>query len=99
MPSPKRSDDLPPALIYWLMVGPPDDSHFTPFRIHGWYDALMTAADPDLLEAIWQEHGEALSAEAREAGFEPWYLTQPPAAEPYGAEAVWAKTFYDRWRY
>ena len=85
--SPKPRIDLPlsKAWHFALMTGTPPQC-----RQPGWvefeYDAVKLPAGDyswnSAGDALWQQHHAALTAEARAAGFEPYWLSQQ---EPAGA--------------
>src|SRR5678810_71939 len=60
---------ISPSFRHYLMCGCPDDSNLAPVRLAGWF-ALLMASHEDV-HALWNEHGDELTAEARAAGFTP----------------------------
>jgi hypothetical protein len=92
---PRHAPSLPltPAMRFALMTGQSPD-----VRIHGW-PALAQAGQfgeptPD---QAWAAHGEALIAEARRAGFEPFWLRSREPAGP--AFRRWSEAFLQEHRY
>ena len=69
------------AHMYYLVVG-----EMPTCRLRGWV-SLATKDDPTA-EMVWEQHREALIADAEANGFQPWMLTK---TRPTG-EGV------DRWR-
>jgi hypothetical protein len=84
---------IPPAIRFYLLLG-----QWPPQRCRGWVDLAQAGMfGQPTLEERWATHGELLTAEARQAGFEPAGIHgRLPTGE---AVLRWADAFVDQYHY